>query len=71
MKKKNVLAAQKTKRKKVICKNLQSEIVLRLQNKGLTSQLAQKIIESADDFIAEKMVEALRIAMRSEAEREV
>jgi len=70
MKKKNVIAADKPKAKKMISKGLQSGVMVRLQNKGLTAKMAQMIVESKDDYLAEKMVEALVEAIRQEAVQE-
>lgn len=65
MKKKNlVAAAQSPKAKKKINKGLQAEIMERLQNRGLTKELAQEIIQSKDDVLAGVMVEALKEALQ-------
>ncbi len=64
LKKKNIVAAERVnKSKKPISKGLQAEVMARLQNKGLTPQMAQDIIQSKDDYLAETMVVALQSAM--------
>ena len=64
MKRKNLVAAQSPKAKKKICKGLQAEVMDRLQNKGLTKELAQEIIQSRDDVLAGVMVDALKEALQ-------
>lgn len=64
LKKKNIVAAEKAnKSKKPLPKGLQSDVMARLQKKGLTHQMAQEIIQSKDDYLAGVMVEALISAL--------
>lgn len=67
MLKKNVIAAEKPKSKKMISKGLQSEVMSRLQNKGLTAKMCQDIIQSKDDHLAGIVVQALQKALEEEA----
>ncbi len=67
LKKKNIIAAERGKKsKKPISKGLQAEVISRLQNKGLTTKMCHDIIQSTDDYLAEKMVEALQRALEEE-----
>jgi hypothetical protein len=70
MKKKNVIAAEKSgKGRQPIAKGLQADVMARLQVKGLTTKLAQQIIQSKDNFLAEAMVKALKEALVEEKSR--
>ena len=63
MKKKNIVAAEKKNGKKPLPKGLQTDVMSRLQSKGLTAKMCQEITQSKGDYLAEVMVEALISAL--------
>jgi phosphotransacetylase len=70
MLKKNVIAAEKPKSKKQLPKGLQTDVMTRLQGKGLTAKMCQEIIQSKDNYLAEAMVKALEKALMEVPARE-